>query len=89
MPTRTHLTRTAVIAGLALVVAGCLSSTPSTTPDATTGQPVPNRRPVIIDADMDMSDLAAIAVLLRDPALDVRAIAIDGTGLVHAPAACP
>jgi len=38
---------------------------------------------VIIDADMDISDLFAVAVLLRDPALDVRAIAIDGTGLVH------
>jgi inosine-uridine nucleoside N-ribohydrolase len=32
---------------------------------------------------MDISDLFALAVLLRDPALDVRAIAIDGTGLVH------
>lgn len=33
--------------------------------------------------DMDHSDLAAIAVLLRDPAADVRAITISGTGLVH------
>lgn len=40
-------------------------------------------RPVIVDADMDISDLFAVAVLLRDPALDVRAIAIDGTGLVR------
>jgi inosine-uridine nucleoside N-ribohydrolase len=38
---------------------------------------------VIVDADMDISDLFAIAVLLRDPALDIRAIAIDGTGLVR------
>ena len=30
-----------------------------------------------------MDDLLAIYVLLRDPTLDVRAIAIDGTGLVH------
>jgi inosine-uridine nucleoside N-ribohydrolase len=72
------------IAATAIVVAGCLSSSsPSpSTPDGT-GEPAPARRPVIIDADMDISDLAAIAILLRDPELDVRAIAIDGTGLVH------
>jgi len=32
---------------------------------------------------MDHSDLAAIAALLRDPAVDVRSITISGTGLVH------
>ena len=32
---------------------------------------------------MGMDDLLALYVILRDPALDVRAIAIDGTGLVH------
>ena len=42
-----------------------------------------DRRPIIIDADFDLSDIAAISVLLRDPEVDVRAIAIDGTGLVH------
>ena len=40
-------------------------------------------RPIVIDADMDHSDLAAILVLLRDPAVEVLGIAIDGTGLVH------
>lgn len=69
----------------ALIVAGCLGSgpAPATPGPPRTGEPTPERRPVIIDADMDISDLAAIAVLLHDPALDVRAIAIDGTGLVH------
>jgi len=38
---------------------------------------------VIIDADFDLSDIAAVAILLRDPAVDVRAITIAGTGLVH------
>jgi inosine-uridine nucleoside N-ribohydrolase len=50
------------------------------------GAPAPSRitpRPIIVDADMDISDLFALAILLRDPALDVRAIVIDGTGLVH------
>ena len=41
------------------------------------------RVPVIIDADFDLSDIAAILILLRDPAVDVRAITIAGTGLVH------
>ena len=50
---------------------------------STTPQPASTPLPVIVDADMDISDLFAVAVLLRDPALDVRAIAIDGTGLVH------
>lgn len=74
---------TALLAILAITLGGCLSSAPSPTVEPTSGEPAPVARPVIIDADMDMSDLAAIAILLRDPALDVRAIAIDGTGLVH------
>jgi inosine-uridine nucleoside N-ribohydrolase len=40
-------------------------------------------RPVVITTDMGMDDLLAIYVLLRDPAVDVRAITVDGTGLVH------
>jgi hypothetical protein len=47
------------------------------------GEPPPDRRPVIIDADFDHSDIAALLVLLRDPDVDVRAITIAGTGLVH------
>lgn len=52
---------------------------PSALPSAAVGGSVP----IIIDADFDHSDIAAILVLLRDPRVDVRAIAIDGTGLVH------
>lgn len=69
------------------LVAGCgptasVTPSPSTSPSVT-GPPDGARRPIIIDADMDHSDIAAIAILLRDPALDVRAITIAGTGLVH------
>jgi purine nucleosidase len=65
----------------ALLVAAC-GSGPSSTP-ILTGEPPTTRIPVIIDSDLDLSDIAAIAILLRDPKLDVRAISIAGTGLVH------
>jgi inosine-uridine nucleoside N-ribohydrolase len=38
---------------------------------------------MVYDTDMGMDDLLALYMILRDPALDVRAIAIDGTGLIH------
>lgn len=40
-------------------------------------------RPVVITTDMGFDDLLAIYVLLRDPAVEVQAITVDGTGLVH------
>jgi inosine-uridine nucleoside N-ribohydrolase len=78
-----RLRAVALLAIVAIAASACQASAPSPTAVPASGEPAPSTRPVIIDADMDISDLAAIAVLLRDPALDVRAIAIDGTGLVH------
>jgi inosine-uridine nucleoside N-ribohydrolase len=72
----------ALLATAALATAACLGSTPAASPVAS-ARPAAEPRPIIVDADMDISDLTALAVLLRDPAVDVRAIAIDGTGLVH------
>ncbi len=74
--------RIGLTALLAAVLTACSSSSNSPGP-VRTGEPPTERIPVIIDSDFDLSDLAAIAILLRDPAVDVRAIAIDGTGLVH------
>jgi inosine-uridine nucleoside N-ribohydrolase len=37
----------------------------------------------VITTDMGMDDLLAIYILLRDPSVDIRAIAVDATGLVH------
>lgn len=71
-----------LIACVAGLVAGCGSSVESS-PAVRTGQPPTERMPVIIDADFDISDIAAIAILLRDPAVDVRAITIAGTGQIH------
>lgn len=39
--------------------------------------------PLIIDTDMAPDDLVAIASLLRDPAVDVLAITVTGTGEAH------
>jgi pyrimidine-specific ribonucleoside hydrolase len=52
-----------------------LSPSPSVTAAA--------RRPVVIDTDMAGDDIIAISVLLTDPTVDVKAIAVDGTGEVH------
>ena len=72
---------------VALLALGCASTDPTSSPPAPSGAALPSApaapRPIVIDADMDHSDLAAILVLLRDPAVEVLGIAIDGTGLVH------
>lgn len=77
----------AIVSLLAFLVAGCLASVeetatarPSPSPS---GDAVAERIPIVIDADFDHSDIAAILVLLRDPGVNVRAITIAGTGLVH------
>jgi len=56
------------------------SASPAATPAAT---PSTSRRAVIVDTDLGADDLTALAVLLRDPAIDVRAITVARTGLVH------
>ncbi len=56
------------------------SASPSVSPSASSASVV---RPIVFDTDMGMDDLLALYVILRDPSMDVRAIAIDGTGLVH------
>jgi pyrimidine-specific ribonucleoside hydrolase len=70
------------VAAVALATTAC-SSTTQGSPPTRTGEPPTDRIPVIVDADFDASDIAALAILLRDPAVEVRAITITGTGLVH------
>jgi inosine-uridine nucleoside N-ribohydrolase len=76
------LPRVGVLGLVAALLGAACGPGPSSTP-ILTGEPPTTRIPVIIDSDLDLSDIAAIAILLRDPKLDVRAISIAGTGLVH------
>lgn len=41
--------------------------------------------PLVVDTDMAADDLTAIASLLRDPAVDLKAITVVGTGEAHCP----
>ncbi len=41
------------------------------------------RRAVVVDTDLGADDVLALAILLRDPSVDVRAVTVAGTGLVH------
>ena len=66
-----------VLAGL---VGACGAGTEATEPPLVTGDPPTARVPIIVDTDVDVSDIAALAVLLRDPRVDIRAITIAPTG---------
>jgi inosine-uridine nucleoside N-ribohydrolase len=71
---------------LTLLVAACSPASPSpstaaVTPSADASGP----RPILVDTDLAGDDLLALMALLRDPAVEVRAIAVDGNGEVHCP----
>jgi inosine-uridine nucleoside N-ribohydrolase len=72
----------------AVVIGGCGSPSISSPPSGSAAsEPSPGSaaapRPIIVDVDLDASDIVALAVLLREPRVDVRAILISATGLVH------
>ena len=82
----------AVVAGalVALLAAACASApaTPDiTTPEATGGptrSPTALARPVVVvDTDLSGDDTMALPFLLREPGIDVAAVTVVGTGLVH------
>ena len=66
-------------------------STPGATSSATPGAGSTSRPPVgdakrlVIDTDMAPDDIVAIASLVRDPAVEVLAITVTGTGEAHCP----
>jgi inosine-uridine nucleoside N-ribohydrolase len=69
-----------LLVAVVLAAAACGASSDATPPPVVTGEPPTERIPVIVDTDLDVSDVIALAVLLRDPQLDVRAVTITPTG---------
>jgi len=90
--------RLAVAAMLASLLSACvLSASPtrgpadaSASPTGVPGSGLPAsslsaRLPLVVDTDMAADDVTAIASLLRDPGVDLRAITVAGTGEAHCP----
>jgi inosine-uridine nucleoside N-ribohydrolase len=64
----------------AALVTGCGAPGTSSAP-ADPSSPLSDApRPVVIDTDLDVSDMAAVAALLLDPRLDVLAVTVSATG---------
>lgn len=63
-----------------LMVTACGGSREPSEPPTGTSEPPTGPRPIMIDTDLDVSDVAAVAALLLDPSLDVRALTIAPTG---------
>jgi pyrimidine-specific ribonucleoside hydrolase len=80
MPSRQARAGALLLAVLAAVPSACGAATDATDAPLVTGEPPTVRVPIIVDTDVDVSDLAALAVLLRDPKVDVRAVTIVPTG---------
>jgi len=87
-----HRRRIGMLVPAAILLAGCATAAPSgtppgSTPSATSAEvvvPSPGGpTPVVLDADMSSDDAMAIPFLVREPSLDVRALNVVGTGLVH------
>ena len=83
----------ALLLAVVLSAAGCattppsMSAPPAATPGSGASAAAPSAatgpRPIVVDTDLAADDILAIMVLLRDPAVDVRGIAVDGTGEVR------
>jgi hypothetical protein len=79
-----------VAAAFALVLGACgAASSPAASPPSSpeaTATPAPSvamRPQVVIDTDMSTDDTVAVPFLLREPAIDVLAVTVVGTGLAH------
>ncbi len=70
--------RLAVLAAVAVaaLAAGCGSS----------GSGASGRIPVVVDTDLSTDDAIALLYLAESPRIDLRAVTVSGTGLVHCPA---
>ncbi len=68
---------------LAFLASACADTPAEPTPAPSAREAPSTSRPLVIDVDLDASDLLAVAILVRDPALDVRALTVSATGLIH------
>ncbi|HSP28871.1 MAG TPA: nucleoside hydrolase, partial [Ilumatobacteraceae bacterium] len=62
------------------------TATATSTPTATASVPVRSPTPVIVDTDLAIDDLVALALLLSSDDIDVLAVTVSGTGEVRCPA---
>jgi pyrimidine-specific ribonucleoside hydrolase len=77
----------AIAAVLALAAcAGDEATAPTVAPAPTAREPAAAPLPVVVDTDLGADDVIALALLLVHPGVDVRAVTVSGTGLVHCPA---
>ena len=76
-----HAARTspALVAVIALALGAC-AAPPSPTPSTAAGA-----RPLIVDLDMDSSDVMALAYVLNLDGYEVKAITVPGTGIANCP----
>ena len=87
-----HARIATALAAIALAVAatGCGgpgAPAPVTPPSASSAASAPaaERIPVLVDTDLGGDDVTALLVLARDPRVDLRAVTVNGTGIVHCP----
>lgn len=64
--------RVVVLVALILLAAGCGGSHSA-------------RAPVVVDTDLSTDDAIALLYLLESPKVEIRAVTVSGTGLVHCP----
>jgi inosine-uridine nucleoside N-ribohydrolase len=77
--------RTVALLVTGALLAGCGATTspsqsPTHAPSAAPTEASAKATPIVIDTDLDVSDVGAIAVLVVDPGVDVRAITITDAG---------
>ena len=83
MPTRPTNCRAAIVA-FAVAAVGCAGgdASPATTESVSPAAPIP----VVVDTDLAIDDLVALAFLLSSDDVDVLAVTVSGTGEVRCPA---
>lgn len=94
---RTRCAVSAVAVAIAMIATGCSAPTDdvAASPKATwpsgrtAAPPVGGARPVVVDTDLGGDDLLALAHLLSRSDVDVLAVTVVGTGLVHCAAGVP